>query len=317
MFYLARFFLFLLPPEFAHWLTLSILNFVYRFKSVDCTNKWLNPPFNSWANNVGLAAGFDKNAKYLSLWRKLGFGFAEIGTVTLLPQEGHSKPRIWRLPKALLNRMGMPNEGAATIAKRVNAFTLNGWRFKTGVSLGKSSELPFDQAILEFKLMVSMFNANYFTFNLSCPSAGDSEKLQEPEFIRKLLAEFKNIQIPIFIKISAGLSDQQLNDIFGEVHFADSEAALSGRRGLVMVNSLPTPSGGISGSIAKHSRHALDMYNSYATLVGRRVPVIASGGIMNAEEALDRLKFGVDLVQLYTGFIHEGPTLIDEIVRRS
>lgn len=321
---LLRWLLFRLPPELAHFLVMEVIRII-------CSVKWfrellyqkyhIQDWYAPWAHRhmvagmalihpVGLAAGFDKNGKYLRELETLGFSFVEIGTVTLHPQKGYPRPRIWRLPNALMNRMGLPNQGAAAVVERLNRYHRN--KMKVGVSLGKSNLTPVRQSIREFSLLVDIFaGADYLTLNLSCPTQAETEQMQNSEYIRALLLELKTCLLPIFIKLSPSLSDGVFNDIFGEVHFADKTSA--GRRGLILTNSQPTGSGGLTGSIQEQSLRVLRLYASYAATVGRKVPVIASGGIMS-KEYKKKAWHGADLYQIYTGFVYHGPKIIKELV---
>jgi len=289
-----------------------------------------------FSNPIGLGAGFDKNAKYLRELEVLGFGFVEIGTVTPKPQPGNPKPRLFRLPKdkALINRMGFNNEGVSAIAKR-----LKKWREKhpdnkpangqliIGGNIGKNKVTPNEEAWKDYEICFKELHpyVDYFVVNVSSPNTPGLRELQEKESLRKILSHLQSenskfkIQRPILLKIAPDLTPEQLNDVIElaiEIKLDGIVATNTtiSREGLSEgseVKSQKAGNGGLSGKpLAKRSTEIVK-YISGKT--GGKIPVIASGGIFTAEDAKEKFDAGALLLQVWTGFIYEGPGIVKKI----
>jgi dihydroorotate dehydrogenase len=284
-------------------------------------------------NPVGLAAGFDKNAEMMGEMANLGFGFVEIGTVTPLPQDGNPKPRMFRLPddSGLINRMGFNNLGVNVVAARLAAFRKKEKqgqrRLIIGGNIGKNKITPNEDAVSDY---ITCFDrlfdvVDYFVVNVSSPNTPGLRALQEKEPLMQLLntlqrRNLKNgISRPILLKIAPDLTNEQLDDIVEIV----KETAIAGiiatnttisRENLLSPHELTNEMGGLSGKpLTKRSTEVI----AYLHKKSRGAfPVIGVGGIHSAEDAVEKIKAGASLVQLYTGFIYEGPGLIKRINRR-
>lgn len=271
-------------------------------------------------NPVGLAAGFDKDAKLYNELSNFGFGFIEIGTITPKPQEGNPKKRLFRLKEdsAIINRMGFNNGGIEEAVERLkkNSGVL------IGGNIGKNKVTPNENAVDDYEIC---FNAlfdyvDYFVVNVSSPNTPNLRALQDKEPLTQLLKalqvlNFKKEQSkPILLKIAPDLSDDQLLDIIDIVKTTKIDGVIStnttiSREGLISDNK--TEVGGLSGKpLTKRSTEVIRFLSEKSN---KAFPIIGVGGIHSAEDALEKLEAGADLVQLYTGFIYEGPRLIKSI----
>ena len=279
-------------------------------------------------NPVGLAAGFDKNAQWVDLLSKLGFGFIEIGTVTPKPQPGNPKPRLFRLPKdkALINRMGFNNDGADVIAERLSKLDRQKINAVIGGNIGKNKTTPNEEAIGDYLICFEkLFNyVDYFVVNVSSPNTPGLRELQEKDFLFALLQavqvanQAKPNPKPVFLKISPDLHNNQVDEIISVV-------VETGITGIIATNTtisregLKTDletvekagEGGLSGKPLAQISHGMLWY--IRNKCPKDVVLISSGGLMHAHQTKTRLDDGADLVQLYTGFIYEGPGLIKRI----
>ena len=283
----------------------------------------------SFRNPVGLGAGFDKNAGYLEELDTLGFGFVEIGTVTPRPQAGNERPRLFRLPadKALINRMGFNNEGVTVAADRIRH-----WRERTGSGLvvggniGKNKDTPNEEAWKDYELCFKELQdcVDYFVVNVSSPNTPGLRALQDKDALLFILEKVQNLneclpqRRPLLLKIAPDLGPIQLDDII-------QIAAATKLDGIVATNTtisregLSTPaarvasmgSGGLSGTpLRKTSGDVLQYIHERAP----RLPLIASGGIFTGQDARERLEVAA-LVQVWTGFIYEGPAIVRKICK--
>ena len=279
-------------------------------------------------NPIGLAAGFDKNAVALPAWEKLGFGFVEAGTITAAGQPGNPTPRIFRLPaqEALINRLGFNNDGAEAVAARLASLKASGaWpRIPVGLNIGKTKVTQLEKAaadyLFSFEKLFSF--ADYFVLNVSSPNTPGLRSLQGAEALDHLLGvvQQRNRSLsgtsplrPVLVKISPDLDIPQIEEII----------ALAERHtlaGLVATNttldhsSVPEPlrrQGGLSGLPLRARSTEIVRHITART----RLPVIAVGGIHDVGSAMEKFDAGAALVQLYTGFIYEGPALIRKIAR--
>jgi dihydroorotate dehydrogenase len=328
-------FLFAVDSERAHHLAIDAL------KVLQATMPSLSPPSDArlsqrlWGlhfpNPVGLAAGYDKNAAVPLAWPALGFGFAELGTITAKAQPGNPKPRIFRLEQdaALINRMGFNNDGAAAVAQRLTyVLPLNrSHPIPLGFNLGKSKVTLLGEAADDYlESLERLFPfADYLVVNVSSPNTPELRKLQEPDRLGRLLdtLQVRNQQLstqanrpskPLLVKIAPDLTDAEVVEV--------ARVALAvGVSGLIATNTTLARSGlrsaineegGLSGKpLATRATEVLRIL--FRTVEGK-IPLIGVGGIFSAEDAYARIRAGASLVQLYTGLIYEGPLLPRRIV---
>lgn len=276
-------------------------------------------------NPVGLAAGFDKDARLVDELAAFGFGFIEIGTLTPKAQPGNDKPRLFRLPadQALINRMGFNNEGVRAAASRLKERKSN---IIIGGNIGKNKVTPNDEALQDYALCFEALypHVDYFVLNVSSPNTPGLRELQDKEPLRKLMAHVINLSRkqerykPVLLKIAPDLTDAQLDDVVDILLETKTDGVIAtnttiSRDGLTtrkeQVDSIGN--GGLSGKPLRH--RATDVVRYLRLKTGAGFPIIAAGGIMSAEDALEKLDAGADLVQIYTGFIYEGPVLIKNI----
>ncbi|RTL58678.1 MAG: quinone-dependent dihydroorotate dehydrogenase [Sphingobacteriales bacterium] len=348
MYQLLRRFLFLFDPERVHYFSMNSLQFLCRFGFV---RKWLmkrfcfaNPSLerNYWGlhfkNPVGLAAGFDKNAKYLRELECLGFGFVEIGTVTPLPQSGNDKPRLFRLPddKAIINRMGFNNDGVKMVTKRLkewkeikenhNPQTIN-HKLIIGGNIGKNKITPNEDAWKDYEIcFTELFDyVDYFVVNVSSPNTPGLRELQEKDSLKKILTHLQSINNqkqhpkPILLKIAPDLTQPQIDDVIDlalEIKLDGLVATNTtiSREELSQeskVKSEKIGAGGLSGKPLKERSTEIVQYISQKT--NGQIPIIASGGIFTGDDAREKVKAGASLVQVWTGFIYEGPIIAKNI----
>jgi dihydroorotate dehydrogenase len=284
-------------------------------------------------NPVGLGAGFDKNALYLRELEALGFGFVEIGTVTPKAQPGNDHPRLFRLPKdkALINRMGFNNDGVYVLRKRLEDWRthyspLTTYKLIVGGNIGKNKATPNEDAWKDYEICFKeLFDCvDYFVVNVSSPNTPGLRELQEKDSLKKILSHLQSInhsytnKKPLLLKIAPDLNQSQLDDIISLA----SEVALDG---IVATNTtiarenLITPkteidkigAGGLSGKpLFKRSNEVLEYIIKSSS---GNIPVIASGGIFTGEDAKLKLNAGAALIQVWTGFIYEGPSIVKRI----
>ncbi len=336
MYKLLRSILFKIDAEKVHYMVMKRLKlaysigfiraiikslFVYKDPSLERTLWGIRFP-----NPVGLAAGFDKDAKYTDELACLGFGFVEIGTVTPRPQPGNPKPRLFRLPadKALINRMGFNNDGAAEAANRLRK---RKERLIIGGNIGKNKDTANELATEDYeKGFRELYDVvDYFVVNVSSPNTPGLRALQDKEPLTQLLNRLQTINRqlgnkPILLKIAPDLTDDQLNDIIALV--GDTKIA-----GIVATNTtisrdgLCSPSGdvtnigagGLSGLPLR--KRATEVISYIHTHSKGSIPIIASGGIFTAADAKEKLDAGASLIQVYTGFIYEGPGIASRICK--
>lgn len=337
MYKLIRNILFKIDAEKVHyrvmkWLTLaysipftrSILKsmFVIKHPKLERTLWGIKFP-----NPVGLAAGFDKDAKYTDQLSCLGFGYIEIGTVTPRPQPGNPKPRLFRLPadSALINRMGFNNDGATEAAKRL---ARRRERIIIGGNIGKNKDTANENATDDYeKCFLELYNeVDYFVVNVSSPNTPGLRALQDKEPLMNLLHKLQTLNKqkggskPILLKIAPDLTNEQLDDIIYII-------TNTGLDGIVATNTtisrqgLATPesevnaigAGGLSGAPLRN--RATEVISYIHTHSNGKIPIIASGGIFTAADAKEKLDAGASLIQVYTGFIYEGPGIAKKICK--
>jgi len=279
-------------------------------------------------NPVGLAAGFDKNGEYIEALSDLGFGFIEVGTVTPLPQPGNDKPRMFRLEEdaALINRMGFNNKGVDTLAERLRLLKAKNTDIVVGGNIGKNKNTPNEEAVDDYiKCFDRLFDVvDYFVVNVSSPNTPGLRELQEKEPLMQLLNTLQqrnsknNLSRPILLKIAPDLSDEQLDDIIEIVLQTGIAGVIAtnttiDRSSLVSQDSVKKEMGGLSGKPLTQRSTEVIRYLSEKS--GKAFPIIGVGGIHTPKDAQDKLDAGASLIQLYTGFIYEGPGLIKRICR--
>ncbi len=275
-------------------------------------------------NPIGMAAGLDKNALLFNEFSSMGFGFIEIGTVTPLPQAGNEKPRLFRLPKdnALINRMGFNNDGADTILQRLKNKNLG---VIVGVNIGKNKITPNENAVDDYLICYKKFVdvADYFVVNVSSPNTPGLRSLQDKEPLTKLLQQLqianKEHEKPILLKIAPDLTWPQLDDVM-QIIFDTKLAGIVAtnttlsREGLKSGNEIIAQAGGLSGAPLCQRAHEVLQY--IATKSNKQFCLVGAGGIFNADEAKQRMDAGADLIQLYTGYIYQGPGIVKEINKK-
>ncbi len=306
------------------WGAKSLLKSIYSITDKRLEREVLGLKFK---NPVGLAAGFDKNGEYIDQMANFGFGFIEIGTVTPKPQPGNEKPRMFRLvpDEALINRMGFNNQGADVAAGRLRHL-----KRREGViiggNIGKNKVTPNEDAVLDYLYCFrALFDyVDYFVVNVSSPNTPGLRDLQEKEPLKNILRQLMDINIkngvsrPILLKIAPDLTDSQLDDIIEIVQETKIAGVIAtnttiSREGLrsnpVLVNEM----GGVSGKpLTKRSTEVIRYLSEKSN---RAFPIIGVGGIHTAEDAIEKLDAGACLIQLYTGFIYEGPGLVSDICK--
>ena len=289
-----------------------------------------------FTNPVGLGAGFDKNAIYLRELSAMGFGCVEIGTVTPRPQAGNEKPRLFRLPadKALINRMGFNNDGVKKISERLSAWrSINppgtNKRLIIGGNIGKNKDTPNEDAWMDYeKCFQSLFDyVDYFVVNVSSPNTPGLRALQEKDALSKILSHLQSInnnkpsRKPLLLKIAPDLSFAQLDDIIELAKEVKLDGLVATNttidRTLLSVKSGKAAeamgAGGLSGAPLRKRSTEVVAYITGKT--GGMLPVIASGGIFNAADATEKMEAGASLVQVWTGFIYEGPGTAKKICK--
>lgn len=321
--------LFSLAPETAHNLTLKTLSafpsFVPKYRYNDPV-KLMGITF---PNRLGLAAGLDKNGIAVRGFDRMGFGLIEVGTVTPRPQAGNDKPRLFRLPEyqAIINRMGFNNNGVENLIKHIAPLKgkLNA---KLGINLGKNKDTPNERALDDYLIGMNIAYpyADYLTINISSPNTQGLRELQHGEALRQLFSGLKLAQmenekkhgkyVPIVIKIAPDINMTQLDQMLVAIATIQVDGIIATNTTLDKTKVAEHPhgneQGGLSGAplteksdrIIAHIRHRLP-----------NIPLIASGGVMSAEDYLVKRKSGADLVQIYTGLIYRGPTLIKECLK--
>ncbi len=306
------------------WGAKSLLKSIYSITDKRLEREVLGLKFK---NPVGLAAGFDKNGEYIDQMANFGFGFIEIGTVTPKPQPGNEKPRMFRLvpDEALINRMGFNNQGADVAAGRLRHLKRREGII-IGGNIGKNKVTPNEDAVLDYLYCFrALFDyVDYFVVNVSSPNTPGLRDLQEKEPLKNILRQLMDINNkngvsrPILLKIAPDLTDSQLNDIIEIVQETKIAGVIAtnttiSREGLrsnpVLVNEM----GGVSGKpLTKRSTEVIRYLSEKSN---RAFPIIGVGGIHTAEDAIEKLDAGACLIQLYTGFIYEGPGLVSDICK--
>ena len=269
----------------------------------------------TFANPVGLAAGFDKNAEVLRAWGRLGFGFVEVGTVTPRPQPGNPTPRLFRIPeeRSVQNAMGFNNHGMDAMRERIGA--VYPLPFPVGVNLGKNKDTPMDKALDDYFTLIPALDevADYFVLNLSSPNTPGLRELENPGSIRALLTRAtEETAKPVFLKVSPDSEASYTVDLC-------ATSVDAGAAGIIATNtsidySLTTKAkdfGGLSGALIREK--SFGIFDAIAQELFGKAILISVGGIDSGAEAYRRIRAGASLVQIYTALIYEGPMLVSNI----
>ncbi|HEY7886524.1 MAG TPA: quinone-dependent dihydroorotate dehydrogenase [Cellvibrionaceae bacterium] len=320
--------LFCLNPETSHHISLAGLRLAERAGLLRyCVAPVMDSPVEvmglRFPNAVGLAAGLDKNGDYIDALGALGFGSIEIGTITPLPQPGNAKPRLFRLKQqqAIINRMGFNNKGVDYLVEQVKARRFKGI---LGINIGKNAKTPVENALDDYRICLNKVYAyaDYITVNVSSPNTPGLRNLQFGESLNALLAGIKAEQlalaesqgryVPIAVKIAPDMTDEEIQSVAEALLKQKMDAVIAtnttiGREG---VESDPqhTEAGGLSGAPVRHkSTHVV---RTLAAALQGAIPIIGVGGITEDKYALEKIQAGASLVQIYSGFIYQGPNLI-------
>jgi len=326
--------LFMFNPETAHELSLKGLNYLYRFKLIKLFfGKNKLKPVNvmgiNFPNRVGLAAGLDKDGEYFQALSECGFGFVEIGTVTPLAQDGNEKPRLFRLvsAEAIINRMGFNNKGVDNLLGNVKR---SGFKGVLGINIGKNKNTSEKNAVDDYLVCLEKVysHADYITINISSPNTPGLRDLQFGETLQNLLRDLKFKQreltklqdryVPLVVKIAPDMDDAAIESLANTfIEFSIDGVIVTNttisREGVENCTD-GSEQGGLSGRPLKDKAdHTLQVI---ATHLKQKIPLIAVGGISSADDAEKKIQLGASLVQIYTGFIYQGPALVHECVER-
>lgn len=330
---LLRPLLFSLDPETAHEVTLKLLNAAYAsglskllYPAIE--DKPVNVMGLSFKNPVGLAAGLDKNGDYINALSALGFGFVEIGTVTPRPQPGNPKPRLFRLPEheAIINRMGFNNLGIDHLLAQVKQSSYSGI---LGINIGKNFDTPIEKAADDYLigLRKAYTSASYITINISSPNTKNLRQLQQGDEIKGLISTLKEEQlklqqqhgkyVPLALKIAPDLTTDEITHIARLLLEFEIDGVIATNttiaRDMIADHPLANEAGGLSGAPVKEK--STFVVRGLATELNGKIPIIAAGGVLSAEDAQEKLTAGASLVQIYSGLIYRGPQLIADIVK--
>lgn len=349
MYTILRSILFLFSPEWVHYFSMNCLRLLcsipFAKKLLAKRFKVHNPALQKevfglpFRNMVGLAAGFDKNALYLHELELLGFGFVEIGTVTPKPQDGNEKPRLFRLPKdkALINRMGFNNHGVKAAAERLRQWNnqakkklktdSSATRLIIGGNIGKNKITPNEEAWRDYEICFrELFDCvDYFVVNVSSPNTPGLRELQEKDALRKILSHLQTINRqhhspkPLLLKIAPDLTKEQVDDVIDLAMEINLDGLVTAnttinRAGLQTSAAAleAIGAGGLSGRPLAGRSTEIVQYIFQKT--NGQLPIIASGGIFTLTDAEEKLNVGAALIQVWTGFIYEGPGIVRNIL---
>ena len=332
---LIRPILFLFDPEKVHYFTFSLIRILCKIPFVASVFRSLYQVKNkklerklfglTFANPVGLAAGFDKNAVLYNELANFGFGFIEIGTVTPKGQLGNPKKRLFRLKEdqGIINRMGFNNDGVEEAIKNLKK---NKHKVIIGGNIGKNTETKLEDYTQDYLNVFKELHpfVDYFVLNVSCPNVGSHAKLSDKDYLFELITECQNqnnlfkIKKPILLKIAPDLNNSQLDEIIELVAETKIDGVIASNTSTTRDNLNASKerlqeigNGGVSGQPIKDQSTQVIKY--LADNSNKSFPIIGVGGIHSAEDAIEKLNAGADLVQVYTGFIYEGPGLIKRI----
>ncbi len=283
----------------------------------------------TFPNALGLAAGLDKNGDYIEALAAVGFGFVEIGTVTPRAQDGNPKPRLFRIPEAegIINRMGFNNLGVDHLVEQVRVAQT---KALIGINIGKNFDTPVEQAVDDYLIGLNAVyeHADYVTINISSPNTPGLRTLQFGESLNQLLSTMKEQQaylaelygryVPMAVKVAPDLEEHEIEELANAFanHKIDAVIATNTTMSREGVEGLDNgdEAGGLSGSPVFEK--STEIVRSFRTKLPDTIPIIAAGGIMSADDAMDKLEAGASLVQIYSGFIYHGPRLVSDIVNK-
>ena len=326
---LARPLLFTLAPERAHELTLSMLDKAYKlgFMHQKVANKPVTCMGIEFPNPVGLAAGLDKNGAHIDALAALGFGFIEIGTITPRPQAGNPQPRLFRIPeaKAIINRMGFNNDGVDKLVENVKASKFKGI---LSINIGKNADTPVEDAVSDYLICLEkVYNyASYITVNISSPNTKNLRSLQSGDALTELLQTLKDRQlelaeqynhyVPLVLKVAPDLTIEDINFISTQLlkFKIDGLIVTNTTLGREGVENLPNgnEAGGLSG--APVFEKSTECLRQFSKILHGRMPLIGVGGIVSGDQAVIKQQAGASLIQVYSGLIYTGPTLVKDCV---
>jgi dihydroorotate dehydrogenase len=337
MYKLLRKFLFLVPPETAHHLSLSSLSTFNKLgvlkllKLKDTHDDEVEVMGIKFPNRVGLAAGLDKDGEHIQSLSNLGFGFVEIGTVTPRPQPGNPSPRLFRLPKAnaIINRMGFNNKGIDHLTDQVAKARQSGFKGIIGINIGKNFDTAVEDATEDY--LIGLRNAyryaDYITINISSPNTPGLRTLQYGEELDKLLSAIKTEQmslvssqkkyVPIAVKVAPDLNADEIKDIATTLLKNNIDCLIATNttlsRDAVIGMKHSEEAGGLSGEPVREM--STDVIKQFYSVLKDQIPIIGVGGISSAKDAQDKLDAGAVLVQVYSGMIYEGPMMVKNLVK--
>ncbi|WP_230661398.1 quinone-dependent dihydroorotate dehydrogenase [Psychrobacter sp. I-STPA10] len=328
---LLRPFLFQLDPEHAHELTLSLLDKAHRSHTLGLVYEQQPLPVEcmglQFSNPVGLAAGLDKNGDYIDALAELGFGFIEVGTVTPKPQEGNPKPRMFRIKEAhaIINRMGFNNLGVDHLVANVQRCQYKG---NIGINIGKNAVTPVEKAADDYVYCLERVyaHASYITINISSPNTKNLRDLQSGTALVALLDTIKNkhsqlateygFYVPLVLKVAPDLEEDQVDFIAQQLIDFEIDGLIATNTTLsrIGVEDLPfgKETGGLSGRPVSH--HSTQILLQFHERLADQVALIGVGGIDNGDKAIKKLQAGATLIQLYSGLVYRGPSLVQECV---
>lgn len=330
MYSILRPILFSLNPETSHEISLSLLNLAEKthtlgLLSVNVSEDPITVMGIRFPNKIGLAAGLDKNGDYFNALGALGFGFVEIGTVTPKPQSGNDKPRLFRLPKAqaIINRMGFNNKGVDHLVEQVK---LRRYQGVLGINIGKNASTPVENALDDYVIGLQKVyaHADYITVNISSPNTQGLRSLQFGDSLKSLLSGLKEEQlrlqqthnryVPFAVKIAPDMTFEETTQVAEILLQNNIDAVIATNTTLSReaVEGLPfaNEAGGLSG-LPVQQKSTL-MIQNLKSILGDKMPIIGVGGINDAESAAEKIRAGASLIQIYTGFIYQGPKVIAE-----
>ena len=331
MYPLLRTLLFKLDAEKAHHLTFSLAQRALSLGLLPQTqipNKPKTVMGITFPNRVGLAAGLDKNGDYIDILARFGFGFIEIGTITPRAQTGNPTPRLFRLPQAhaIINRMGFNNNGVDALLANVTRSTFKQNGGILGINIGKNADTPIENAVDDYLICLSKVyaHASYITVNISSPNTKNLRDLQQQDALDALLAQLRQSQlqladvhqkyVPMVLKIAPDMDDEQIATIAEllKLHHIDGVIATNTTLDKTSVAHLPhgDEMGGLSGAPVREKSTAL--IKKLHSHLSNEVPIIGVGGIFSGADADDKIAAGAQLVQVYSGLIYKGPSLVAE-----
>ncbi len=313
-------FFFSLDAETAHRMTLHLLSIAPPLAlSPDPPELALNLWGIDFSNPIGLAAGMDKDAIAARAWESIGFGFAEMGTITPRPQPGNEKPRVWRLPehRALINRLGFPSEGIDVVAPRIERIRKSGIAIRIALNFGPNKDTPPAGVAADYATLMSKLGAfaDFIVVNVSSPNTPGLRNWQSPERMREIFAAMHTDahRAPILVKLAPDLEADDLYRICDTALELNLDGIVAcnttiARESLAVASSHP---GGLSG--APLLKPARDLIRNIYMHTGGKIPIIGVGGVASADDAYGHIRAGASMVELYTGLVYEGPGLIDRI----